>query len=95
MRVMATCAYFPAGGGDVGVIVSGWRRYRCSIVDRICDTLAPDLCICIASRATSMQIAHVIPCGSHIGRPLASRLWMKQSSLSLCPEFWHPQKQGT
>jgi hypothetical protein len=69
------------GGAAVGVIVVNDGRYLASIAERIWEILAPDARICIAPRATSMQTVQVIPCGSHCGRPLASRPEMKQSSL--------------
>ena len=54
--------YFPGGGGGgVGVIVSYCERYLRSMASRILATLAPALCICIASRATSRQMPHVMP----------------------------------
>jgi hypothetical protein len=85
-RIADPDSYFP-GAGDVGVIVSYCERYLPSIFARICDTLAPELCICIASRATSRQIPQVMPWGSHVGVPFRSRLLMKQSSLSRWPAF--------
>src|SRR3982750_2843977 len=64
--------YLPGGTGEVGVMVAYCDRYFPSIADRICDTLEPAPCICIASRATSRQIAQVMPCASQVGRPFAS-----------------------
>ena len=49
----------------------------------------------IASRATSRQTAHPMPCGSHaVTRPRSSRAETKQSSLCRCPRFSQPQKHG-
>ena len=66
-----------------------------SIAERISATERPAASICIASRATSMQIFQVRPCVSHSGRPSAARADTKQSSLSLWPLRSHPQKHGT
>ena len=46
------------GGSGVGVFVLCDGVHFFSIVVRIALTSAPELCISIASRATSMQIAH-------------------------------------
>ena len=53
-----------------------------SFAARMSLTEAPEAYICIASRATSMQIPHVMPWGSHdVTSPLAARDETKQSSL--------------
>ena len=63
-----------------------------SFAARISATEAPDEYICIASRATSMQIAHVIPCGSHsVTSPFGARAATKQLSLPRCPLRSQPQ----
>jgi hypothetical protein len=49
------------GGAGVGVIVLYCGRYLRSMASRILATLAPAPCICIASRATSRQMPHVMP----------------------------------
>ena len=48
------------GGMGVGVRV-GWSAYFVSIALRMSLTLAPELYICIASRATFMQICQPTP----------------------------------
>lgn len=48
------------GGMGVGVRV-GWSAYFVSIAVRMSLTLAPELYICIASRATFMQICQPTP----------------------------------
>ena len=63
-----------------------------SFAERMSASEAPDEYICIASRATSMQICHVIPCGSHpVTSPFAPREVTKQSSLPRWPLRSHPQ----
>jgi len=63
-----------------------------SFAARIDFNEAPEAYICIASRATSRQTAHVIPCGSHcVTSPLASRAATKQSSFPRWPLRSQPQ----
>jgi hypothetical protein len=63
-------------------MVGNDARYLFSIAVRIAPIPTPDEYICIASRATSRQMAQPTPCGSQaVGRPLASRAETKQSSL--------------
>ena len=62
---------FPAAAASVSSCRSAGDTS--SIAERICDTLAPDSCICIASRATSRQIPQVMPWGSHVGTSVARR----------------------
>src|SRR5439155_12990426 len=60
----ARCArltgYFLAGCA-VGGWVGNWPAHLRSFAARMAATDAPDEYICIASRATSMQMPHVIP----------------------------------
>jgi hypothetical protein len=54
--------YFDGGGGcGVGVWVGKLAPHFFSFAARMSRTEAPEECICIASRATSMQTAHVMP----------------------------------
>ena len=63
-----------------------------SFAARMSFTDAPDECICIASRATSMHTAHVMPCGSHsVTSPFSARAVTKQSSLPRWPLRSQPQ----
>ena len=77
--------HFPFGGVGVGVRV--WAvAYFVSIALRISLTFAPELCICIATRATSMQTSQVTPWVSQAFTfPALSRPATKQSSLPLWP----------
>lgn len=66
----------------MGVAVGKRPEYFRSIAVRICAGVAPEPCSCIASRATSIQIAHPNPCESHaVTWPLALRDLTKQLSL--------------
>src|SRR3982750_4389039 len=66
------------------------------MVSRIDLSGTPELCICIASRATSRQMPQPTPCGSHaVTRPCLSRPATKQSSLLRWPRLSQPQKHGT
>ena len=63
-----------------------------SLAARMSRTEAPDEYICIASRATSMQMPHVMPWGSHDRTsPFALRDVTKQSSLPRWPLRSQPQ----
>ena len=53
------------GGCGVGVLFGKLGFHFFSLAVRMSRTEAPEACICIASRATSMHTAHVMPCGSH------------------------------
>ena len=76
----------------MGVAVGNRAAYFLSIAVRICATVAPLLCICIASRATSIQIAHPKPCESHaVTWPLAVRDFTKQLSFPVWPLRSQPQ----
>ncbi|MGH9176662.1 MAG: hypothetical protein ACRD1H_19995 [Vicinamibacterales bacterium] len=58
-RGAAFTRYFFLGGGfGVGVFVRYWGVHFFSIEERIATGSAPDLCIIIASRATSIQTCH-------------------------------------
>ena len=84
------------GADGVGVIVGYCALYFCSTARRIEVTGAPVACICMASWATSMQMAQTAPCASQVTWPVrGSRAWMKQSSLPRWPACSQPQKQGT
>ena len=85
--------YRPGGGGwGVGVWFGKLGVHFFSLAIRMSRTEAPEACICIASRATSIHTAHVMPCGSHsVTSPLAARAITKQSSLPRCPLRSQPQ----
>lgn len=87
--------YFPGAGG-VGVLEVDLLPNVDSTDFRMSATDAPDECICIAARAMSMHMLHVMPCSSHaVTEPFESRDFTKQSSFVLCPTPSQPQKQGT
>ena len=82
--------YFGTAG--VGVLLEKCDAHFCSFAMRMSRTDAPDEFICIASRATSMQMPHVMPWGSHDRTsPFAAREATKQSSLPLWPLRSQPQ----
>ena len=84
--------YHLDGTGGVGVLLGNCGFHLCSLAARMAATDAPDEYICIASRATSMQTAQVIPCGSQsVTSPFAARCPTKQSSLPRWPLRSHPQ----
>jgi len=80
------------GTTGVGVFVAKLADHFCSFARRMSLTEAPDEYICIASRATSMQMPHVMPCGSQAATsPFAARAVTKQSSLPRWPLRSQPQ----
>ena len=88
----ALSANYCLGTTGVGVLLGKRGVHFCSFAARMSRTEAPDENICIASRATSMQMPHVMPCGSHlVTSPFAARAVTKQSSLPRCPLRSQPQ----
>jgi hypothetical protein len=66
----------------VGVLFGKLGFHFFSFAARMSRTEAPEACICIASRATSMHTAHVMPWGSHaMTSPFSAREVTKQSVL--------------
>jgi len=91
MRSAESSRYFEGTGG-VGVELGNDPFHLRSFDARISATAAPDEYICIASRATSMQMPHVMPCGSQSRTsPEGVRAATKQSSLPRWPLRSHPQ----
>ncbi len=88
-------SYF-VGAGGVGVLAVDLLPKVDSTDFRMSATDAPDECICIAARAMSMHMLHVMPCSSHaVTDPLVSRDFTKQSVFEPCPTPPQPQKHGT
>ena len=80
------------GATGVGVELGYTVSYLLLIAPWISRADAPRECICIASRATSMQSVQVMPWVSHDATaPVGARDPTKQSTFDTWPSFSHPQ----